>query len=231
MSESEDLHFDPATFLGTVRLFPLPSLVLFPHVVQPLHIFEPRYCDLLEDALAGDRLIAMGVLAPGWEKDYEGRPPVAPIACLGRVATHVRTEDGRYNLLIAGVARVALGRELKPTTSFRRLKATIRADRFPAKYASAEDALRRELFEVFRHVIPNTPEAKTPMAHFAKQQVDLATLTDIVAYTLDFPATMKMALLADSNVYRRARLLLENLAARAAERDSSPPFPPAFSQN
>ena len=69
---------------GVARLFPLPNLVLFPHVLQPLHIFEPRYCDLLEAALADDRLIAMAVLAPGWEKDYEGRPPVHPIACLGR---------------------------------------------------------------------------------------------------------------------------------------------------
>ena len=83
MSSFDDLSFAPQEFSGKVRLFPLPNLVLFPHVMQPLHIFEPRYRFLLEDALATDRLIAMALLAPGWENDYEGRPPLYPMACLG----------------------------------------------------------------------------------------------------------------------------------------------------
>ena len=60
---------DPLTlenFTGTVRLFPLPNLVLFPNVAQPLHVFEPRYRQLMADSLAADRLIAMALLQPGW---------------------------------------------------------------------------------------------------------------------------------------------------------------------
>ena len=83
MSTFEDLSFSFEGFSGRVRLFPLPNLVLFPHVMQPLHIFEPRYRHLLEDALADDRLITMAALKPGWETDYEGRPPLYPVACLG----------------------------------------------------------------------------------------------------------------------------------------------------
>src|SRR5215469_8637081 len=99
MPSFDELSFSVTDFAGTVRLFPLPNLVLFPHVMQPLHIFEPRYRNLLEDALAADRLIAMALLEPGWESDYEGRPPLGTMACLGRVATHHRLPDGTYNLL------------------------------------------------------------------------------------------------------------------------------------
>ncbi len=74
----EDLRFDEANFSGVARLFPLPNLVMFPHVLQPLHVYEPRYRALLEEALDDDRLIAMAVLAPGWENDYEGARRFAP---------------------------------------------------------------------------------------------------------------------------------------------------------
>src|SRR4029079_17170823 len=69
------LEFDADTFCGVARLFRLPNLVLYPHVMQPLHIFEERYREMLEDALASDRLIAMALLEPGWETDYDRRPP------------------------------------------------------------------------------------------------------------------------------------------------------------
>ena len=84
---AEELAFDSASFSGRARLFPLPNLVMFPHVLQPLHIFEPRYREMLEDAMADDRLIAMSILAPGWEKHYEGRPALESVACLGQVVT------------------------------------------------------------------------------------------------------------------------------------------------
>src|SRR6266481_4652099 len=76
MSLSENLAFSPEEFSGRARLFPLPNLVVFPHVMQPLHIFEPRYRAMLEDSLADDRLIGMALPAPGWENDYEGRLPL-----------------------------------------------------------------------------------------------------------------------------------------------------------
>ena len=65
MADRRDVEQLPHDFSGTVRLFPLPNLVMFPHVVQPLHIFEPRYREMLEDALEHDRLLAMALLQPG----------------------------------------------------------------------------------------------------------------------------------------------------------------------
>jgi len=92
-------------------LFPLPNVVLFPNVFLPLHIFEPRYREMTADALAGDRMIGMVLLRPGWERDYEGRPPVYAIGCSG-VITHVeQLPDGRYNLVLRGLDRFRIVHE------------------------------------------------------------------------------------------------------------------------
>src|SRR5216117_2533950 len=86
-------------------IFPLPNVVLFPNVFLPLHIFEPRYREMVADALAGDRMIGMVLLRPGWENEYDAKPPVYPIGCTG-VMTHVdRLPDGRYNIVLRGVER------------------------------------------------------------------------------------------------------------------------------
>ena len=96
-----DLH----SFDGTVRLFPLPNVVLFPQVMLPLHVFEPRYRRLTADALAGDRLITMALLRPGWEADYHGRPAVYSAGCAGRLERCEPLEDGRFNILLRGLSR------------------------------------------------------------------------------------------------------------------------------
>src|SRR6188768_936195 len=98
----DPMEASPASLLP---LFPLPNVVLFPGVFLPLHIFEPRYREMVADALMGDRLIGMVLLKPGWESDYQGQPPVFPIGCSG-VITHVdRLEDGRYNIVLRGLER------------------------------------------------------------------------------------------------------------------------------
>ena len=98
----------PGHFPRTGRLLPLPTLVMFPHVVQPLRIREPRDRKLLEAALADDRLIVAAVTAPGWEHDYEGRPTLLPVACLGRINAHHCLEDGTSHVLLGGLRRVRL---------------------------------------------------------------------------------------------------------------------------
>jgi len=94
--------------MDLIPLFPLPNVVLFPSVFLPLHIFEPRYRRMVADALASDRMIGMVLLRPGWQSDYEGRPPVFPIGCTG-VMTHVEPlTDGRYNIVLRGVERLRI---------------------------------------------------------------------------------------------------------------------------
>src|ERR687888_846338 len=117
-----------AKFAGTARLFPLPNLVLFPHVVQPLHVFEPRYRQMTADALAGDRLIALALLQPGWEEEYDARPAVHPVACLGRVVADQLLPDGKYNLLLRGVSRLRLIEEVPDGRPYRTARAELLGD-------------------------------------------------------------------------------------------------------
>lgn len=96
---------------ATIPLFPLPGVVVFPGVPLPLHIFEPRYRAMVEDALAGERIIGMAILRPGYEKDYHGRPPVYPVGCAGTITRAQRLEDGRFNIVLQGVARFRIAGE------------------------------------------------------------------------------------------------------------------------
>src|SRR5262249_18430669 len=89
------IHFDRA-----IPLFPLPNCVLFPGVVQPLHIFEPRYRDMMEDALEDQSALVMALLKPGWEKHYYACPAIHDTACVGRIIAHERLDDGKYNLFL-----------------------------------------------------------------------------------------------------------------------------------
>ena len=89
----------------TIPLFPLPNVVLFPNVFLPLHVFEPRYRAMVADALAGDRIIGMVLLKPGYEASYDGRPAVYPIGCAGIVTHHEPMADGRFNIVLRGIEK------------------------------------------------------------------------------------------------------------------------------
>ncbi len=235
MSSFDDLSFSLEGFSGKARLFPLPNLVLFPHVMQPLHIFEPRYRELLEDALSGDRLIAMAVLAPGWEDDYEGCPRLYPVACLGQITSCRRLADGTYNVLLLGLQRIRLVRELSTASSFREAEVELCEDRTPPCGATAQAVLRRRLRGALVGMLPTLPEAEEQLDQLLSTDVSLGLLTDVISYMLDLDLPDKEALLAQTDVYRRAELLLEHLSVALAGAQAAPPgrlvFPPQFSAN
>jgi uncharacterized protein len=231
----EDLSFTSDQFCGTARLFPLPNLVMFPHVIQPLHIFEQRYRDMLEEALENDRLIAMSVLRAGWESDYDGRPPVHSTACLCRVATHYRTEQGTYNALLLGLRRIKIVRELPALKRFREAKAMIVEDEYPEENAKRRQQLQRRLVGTFRKVLPKLPPDQEPIEHLLAKEVPLGMLTDVISYMLDLDQKIKEDLLRQPLPDLRALLLLECLRAAAKKSATKPPvsrvFPPEFSLN
>src|SRR5690242_21263889 len=101
----------PNSFDGSVRLFPLPNVVLFPRVMLPLHIFEPRYRQMTADALSSDRLIAM-VLLRSADGQYEERPALHPVACLGKIVADQRLDDGRFHILLRGLSRARIASEV-----------------------------------------------------------------------------------------------------------------------
>jgi uncharacterized protein len=86
-----------------IPLFPLPETSLFPGVSRPFLIYEPRYREMIADALKGNKIIGMVRLRPGFEKDYEGRPPIYGIGCAGTIEEFEQLPDGRYVILLRGL--------------------------------------------------------------------------------------------------------------------------------
>jgi Lon protease-like protein len=90
---------------ASIPLFPLPNVVLFPNVFLPLHIFEPRYRKMVADTLAGDRIIGMVLLRPGYETNYDGRPPIYQVGCAGVITHSQPLADGRYDIVLRGMEK------------------------------------------------------------------------------------------------------------------------------
>lgn len=231
----------PSDFDGRVRVFPLPNLVVFPHAMQPLHVFEPRYCEMLLESLASDRLIAMATLATkGGLAKTEG--PLSPPAleqyvCIGRVISHVTSEDETHNVLLLGAQRARLRHELETGRAFRMAEVEVIPDVYPPPGAPARQQLRRRVLNAFRDVIPDAGEVHKNLHELMAGQMPLGPITDIIAYTMHFPSSIKLDLLGEGDVDQRAERLAETLERLAAEKEEvagssgGNPFPPPFSSN
>ena len=125
-------------------LFPLPNVVFIPNTVVPLHVFEARYRDLVRDCLANKSLLGIPTLLSGWESDYDGRPPIHPIAGVGRIIQHHRFPDGRYNIAVEGLGRVRINHELPPEQAYRIASATLLVDQLPG----GADSMKSHLSQI-----------------------------------------------------------------------------------
>jgi Lon protease-like protein len=193
----------PAGYTGPVPIFPLPTLVLFPHTVVPLHIFEPRYRRMVADALKGEKLIAMALLKPGWEKDYEGAPPVHDIVGVGRILRDEMTEEGRFNILLEGIARARI-EQLLPPDPYRRAK--VRVLQEPPLHPSPDlERLRLGLLAVYASLLNPAPPAQARIEH----SLSLGTLCDLLAALLDVEVTEKQAILEELEPAARAARTIE----------------------
>lgn len=94
-----------AVLPSEIPIFPLPDVVLFPDTARPLLIFEPRYRSMIADAIEGDRIIGMVKLRPGYEADYEGRPPIYSIGCAGSIVEFEQLPDGRYTVVLQALVK------------------------------------------------------------------------------------------------------------------------------
>jgi Lon protease-like protein len=189
-----------------LSLFPLPNVVLFPGVFLPLHIFEPRYREMIADALDGDRMIGMVLLRPGWERDYDGRPPVFPVGCTG-VITHVeQIQDGRYNIVLRGVERFRIVQE-DHDRSYRR--ATIES-LTEARLAPSDRVGVRQSREKLESIVSARLEAKGTDARSTAAMAD-EDLVNALAQYLDLEPLEKQALLERDSLRVRAESLVELL--------------------
>jgi Lon protease-like protein len=236
MPDYSDFTFDPTEFRGVARLFPLPGVVLYPGLMKPLHVFEPRYKELLADALQGDKLIALALLQPGWEKHYDERPPVAPVACLGRVVTNQQLADGTSNILVVGLRRVEISRELPPSRPFREAVVKVLEDYEPPHQATTGVSiteLKEQLVNRFRIRLAPSETMDEQMQALLESNLSLGMLTDLIASGLECDMQHKIDLLLETNVIDRAALLLSILDELEVEKKKEPrgKFPPDFSAN
>jgi len=189
----------------TIPIFPLPNVVLFPNVVLPLHIFEPRYRAMVAESLQQDRIIGMVLLRPGWEDEYDGRPAVYEIGCAGLITHAERLGDGRYNIVLQGLEKFRI---LDEDDSHPYRLARVDSIEETARDFEKEDMqLARRRLESLLVPQPSgrTVEAKVP-ASMANED-----LVNALAQYLELEPVEKQALLEREGLLARCRSLIELL--------------------
>jgi uncharacterized protein len=189
----------------SIPIFPLPNVVLFPNVFLPLHIFEPRYREMVGDALTGDRIVGMVLLRPGWDRDYEGRPAVYPIGCAGLITHAERLHDGRYNIVLQGLEKFRIVEEDESRT-YR----IARIDSIPEESKSEDRIEIREARRRLESLLVPQPEGRgvDPKVPAAMSDEDLV---NALAQYLEFEPVEKQALLERDGLLARCRSLIELL--------------------
>ena len=186
-----------------IPLFPLPEVSLFPGVSRPFLIFEPRYRDMIADALQGDRIIGMVALRPGFEKDYEGRPPIYQVGCAGRIQQYEKLPDGRYVILLRGLTtfRIATEDQRKP---YRLARVEAVPEQLPTEELGPLSMLREKLTQLLYVSLPLGVEPPDP-------DLDDAEFVNVTALNLRMSEAERQELLERNSVLARARALVDRL--------------------
>jgi Lon protease-like protein len=188
-----------------IPIFPLPNVVLFPHVFLPLHIFEARYREMVEHALADDRIIGMVLLRPGWEGSYDQRPPVYPIGCAGLITHADRLPDGRFNIVLRGLTKFRIiGESTGQSYRVARIE-TLTESLAPADRQRVAAERRRLEAMIAPGADPPTPERALPRG------MPDEDLVNALAQYLELEPVEKQALLEREGLIERCRSLIELL--------------------
>jgi Lon protease-like protein len=200
--------------LSRVALFPLPTVVLLPRAVLPLHIFEPRYREMTADALVGDRVVAMALLKLGWEKSYYGRPAIEPVVCVGHILSHEKLPDGNYNFLLQGNLRARIVEEFEGKPY--RVARLEKVEEVPAMEIDLEQH-RRQLAEIFVESPLGSRGTGRQFREIVRSVLPTTDIADLVAFTFIDDVQVKQSLLADGNVRERVARTIEALQRIAAD--------------
>jgi Lon protease-like protein len=195
----------------SLPIFPLPTVVLFPNVFLPLHIFEARYRQMIGEALAGDRIIGMVLLQAGYQDDYDGAPPVYATGCSGLITHAEKLDDGRYNLILRGLEKFSIhGEEVAAVGRLYRSAVITPIDE--TVRATERDELRRErqkLQELLTPVFSGSLDGRLPDA------MPDEDLINALAQYLEFDPMEKLALLERQGALARCRAMIELLEMKA----------------
>jgi uncharacterized protein len=195
----------------SIPIFPLPTVVLFPNVFLPLHIFEPRYRQMVGDALTGDRMIGMVLLQPGHEAGYDGNPPIYRTGCSGLITHAERLDDGRYNVVLHGIEKFRIAAEEEPAAG-RLYRSAVITPVDETVLATERDALRharKNLEALLAPLLANGLEKHLPPA------MPDEDLINALAQYLEFEPIEKLALLERDGAIARCRSMVELLEMKA----------------
>jgi Lon protease-like protein len=188
--------------LRRLPMFPLPNVVLFPHALLPLHIFEERYQALARDVLAGHHFLAISLLDSPEEADTQDRPPVQRIAGVGEVVMAHELPDGRFNLVVRGRARVRIDDELDSDRPYRMISATELPDlpaTDPGDLVDADQSLRA----LVGHLADAIPEGGELLRQVVVSQETPSELVDVLAAALVVDPVLRQRLLETRDVMKR----------------------------
>jgi uncharacterized protein len=189
-------------------IFPLPNLVFFPNTRLPLHVFEPRYRQMVTDALDADKRFGIILLRPGWERDYFGAPAVHACGTIGTIEQAVPLEDGRFNILIRGDVRFRILDEVS--------RVPYRTARVVAQPETQRDsdesyAQREWLADLARQYLKYLPDQ---MAVPEIEMVGLDALTNALIMSLNLDVEEKQKLLEIDDLIARADQIGSELTSR-----------------
>jgi uncharacterized protein len=231
MSKPFDVREQLAAFTGWAPLFPLPNVVHFPHLLLPLHIFEPRYRQMVGDSMEGSRLIAMALLKPGFETT-EGSPPIHDTVCLGRITAEQTVPDGRYYLVLQGLSRARIVRESASDKMYRIAELTLHPDSETVASETAAAAQRRRLIGAFRKLYPRH-DLDRVLRRAIDEAVPLGILCDVLADAMVLEAQEAQKVLTELDINRRCGLVLRLVHSKLRQRMKAArtTWPPKFSLN
>jgi uncharacterized protein len=179
-------------------LFPLPNLVFFPRTRLPLHIFEPRYRQMISDAVAADHRFGIVLLRPGWEGEYFGAPPIHTLGTVGQIEQAVPLDDGRYNVLVRGEVRFRVVGEVS-REPYRTARVIVQPEQTrEVAQAYAQKEWLADLSRQYLHYLPDqssVPEIDT---------VELEALTNALIMSLNIDVQEKQRLLEIDDLIARA---------------------------
>jgi Lon protease-like protein len=186
-------------------LFPLPDVVLFPKMPLPLHIFEPRYYKMVDDAMKTHKMVGMVLLKPGWEGGYEGRPPIYPMGCAGAIEQCELLEGNRFNILLRGVSRFHILEE-HPDEPYR----VATADPRPESSADGAllDARRQRLLDVV---------GRTAAVLVIQPDLPHDVFVNALSQSMDLAPIEKQSLLEEDDIPSRYERLTQILSFRQLE--------------
>jgi Lon protease-like protein len=196
-------------FSGTIPLFPLSSVVFFPNTLLPLHIFEPRYREMVHAALNSEKIIGMALLKPGWESDYYRNPDVYDVIGMGRIVSSDMLDDGKINIVLYGLKRVKI-LETISELPYRQVRVSILENEFSGN----NESFRATIEDLINKWNLYLNEKQKSHRINVNTKLPLENLTDTLG-SLIFPNVFdKQTLLEETNVEKRAEIIIKDLQSR-----------------